>query len=98
MIWPLAFTLGSFVVIASFWLRGLYRDNRADQILGMAFLMSFSITAVLQGLVNVVGFCAMALGALTIVAGLAGKRISSTEVYSTGLLLAVFGLFFALLL
>jgi len=102
MIWILAFTLGWFALTSFFWLRGIYRNNRTDQILGMVLLLSFGVTAILLDsttyLLNDVGFCTIALGALTIVVGLAGKRISSAQVYSSGFLLAVFGLFLALLL
>lgn len=98
MTWTPAFTLGSFVLIAFFWLRGIYRNSRGDQILGMAILLSFSVTAVLMGLVNIAGCCIIALGALTIVVGLAGKRISPAQIYSSGFLLVISGLFLALLL
>jgi hypothetical protein len=91
--------IGSFVMTAFFWLRGIWKNRRADLIVGCLLLFfSFSTCGMVLDLLNAVGVCLMALGALTIVVGRSGSRIAARDVYTCGVAFLLLGSFLSLLL
>jgi hypothetical protein len=99
MIWRAACALGWFAATSFFWLRGIRMNRRLDRVLGMFLLLPGVIGAYLLDstayLLNDVGACTIALGALTIVMGRSG-RLSSAKLCSYGAFFAVIGLLLAL--
>jgi hypothetical protein len=100
--WILACMVGSFTATSFFWIRGIWRNSRFDRFVGLLLLAFSCLEAGALGgttcLLNDVGILAMALGALTIIIGRLGKRISIANFDSHGVLLVAFGIYLALLL
>lgn len=98
---PATFLVASFAMTSFFWLRGIWRNRKSDCAFGLLLLGFSCLAALALDLLNLVGGCIMALGAVTMLVGRVKKRMSSNELASWGILgflFFLFGLFLALLL
>ena len=98
MILALVSMVGWFALTSFFWLRGIWRNNASDLVLGVVLLCIFAITSRSFLPEGASEFGIMSLGILTMIVGPLGRRIPFQQASFVGIALIVLGVFLALLL